>query len=126
MLRSVLTRFAVVLVLLSAGLAGMAVAQSPEQASASGGLIADQRANLDGLKKKIDDLEAKIDGAKEDDAALVEIRLQLDDVGDAALKSGLAFDRAFPKINARIEQLVRRRRRASRRSRTSSPASAPR
>lgn len=83
----------------------MAIAQHGGQVGAAGGLIAEQRARLDALTAKLDDLAAKVEAAKDDDAALVEIRLELTDIASAVLQSGLAFRPRVAEINGRLEQL---------------------
>ncbi len=82
-----------------------AFAQGVGQAGAANGLIAEQQKTLDALKRKVDELERKIELDKEDDVKLVEIRLQLDDVGHAVLQSGLAFRPRLTEIAAKLEQL---------------------
>lgn len=100
-------RFLVVFAALLACLpaATAAFAQSVGQAGPSDGLIAEQQSALAALKKKIDDLAGKITESSSDDAKLVEIRLQLDDVGRALLQSGLAFRPRLQEINAKLTQL---------------------
>jgi potassium-dependent mechanosensitive channel len=104
-LNTVLRPIAVLLVLLLAGLPGAVVAQQGGQVGAAGGLIADQRGKLDALKAKLDDVATRIEAAKDDDAALVEIRLELTDIAGAVLQSGVAFRPRVAEINARLEQL---------------------
>ena len=58
----------------------------------------------------------------EDDAKLVEIRLQLEELPRQLLTSGLAFRPRLTEINARIEQLGPPPAEGSRPNRTSSPA----
>ena len=60
-----------------------AMAQALGQGAA--GLITDQQKVIQGLTAKTDDLEKKIQQDGEDDAALVDIRLQLEDLSRAAL-----------------------------------------
>jgi potassium-dependent mechanosensitive channel len=111
-LNAVLRPIAVFLALLLAGVPIVATAQpaaptaQPQaQVGASGDLIAEQRANLDALKKKIEDLEARIDAARDDDGGLVDVRLKLADVAAAVLQGGVAFRPRMAEINAKIEQL---------------------
>lgn len=80
-----------------------AMAQALGQGAA--GLITDQQKVIQGLTAKTDDLEKKIQQSVEDDAALVDIRLQLEDLSRAALNSALAFRSRVGDINARIEML---------------------
>lgn len=80
-----------------------AMAQALGQGAA--GLITDQQKVIQGLTAKTDDLEKKIQQDGEDDASLVDIRLQLEDVSRAALTSALAFRSRLTDINNRIEVL---------------------
>lgn len=80
-----------------------AMAQALGQGSA--GLITDQQKVIQGLTAKTDDLEKKIQQDGEDDASLVDIRLQLEDLSRAALTSALAFRSRLTDINNRIEVL---------------------
>ena len=80
-------------------------AQSIGQVGPSAGIIAEQQQIIDGLNKRTDDFEAKIEASRDDDTALVEIRLQLEDIARQLLKSGLAFRPRIADINARIDQL---------------------
>ncbi|MDW6020511.1 mechanosensitive ion channel family protein [Mesorhizobium sp. BAC0120] len=102
---TVLRRLALILILLVAGLVAPAFAQSADQAAATDGVVAKQRTVVDGLKKQLDDIEAKITAERDDDAKLVEIKLQLDDFSHAVLQSGLAFRPRLSEINNRLEQL---------------------
>src|SRR5262245_19269614 len=67
-LNAVLRLFAVLFAVLLAGVPRAATAQTAGGAGASSSVIADQRANLDALKKKIDDLAAQIETKNDDDA----------------------------------------------------------
>jgi potassium efflux system protein len=80
-----------------------AMAQALGQGAA--GLITDQQKAIQGLTAKTDDLEKKIQQDGEDDASLVDIRLQLEDLSRAALTSALAFRSRLTDINKRIEML---------------------
>lgn len=104
-LNAVLRLAAVLLALLVAGVPFAATAQSDRQPTASSSVIADQRANLDALKNKIDDLAAQIETKDDDDAGLVDIRLKLADVASAILQSGVAFRPRIAEINAKLDQL---------------------
>jgi len=85
--------------------AAPSLAQSGGQVGPESGLIAGQQEIIDGLKRTIDGLEAGIETFRDDDAKLVEIRLQLDDVGHALLQSGLAFRPRLAEIKAKLEEL---------------------
>ncbi|MEP6564173.1 MAG: mechanosensitive ion channel family protein, partial [Mesorhizobium sp.] len=80
-----------------------AMAQALGQGAA--GLITDQQKVIQGLTAKTGDLEKKIQESVEDDATLVDIRLQLEDLSRAALTSALAFRSRLTDINNRIEML---------------------
>lgn len=80
-----------------------AMAQAIGQGSAQ--LIADQTKAIQDLTAKTDGLEKKISDPDEDDAGLVDIRLQLEDISRAALNSALAFRSRLNDINNRIEVL---------------------
>ncbi|RVC80899.1 mechanosensitive ion channel family protein [Mesorhizobium sp. M4A.F.Ca.ET.022.05.2.1] len=80
-----------------------AMAQAIGQGSAQ--LIADQQKVVQDLAAKTDGLEKKVADDAEDDAALVDVRLQLEDLSRAALNSALAFRSRLADINNRIEVL---------------------
>lgn len=80
-----------------------AVAQAIGQGSAQ--LIADQTKVIKDLAAKTDGLEKKVSDPDEDDAGLVDIRLQLEEISRAALTSALAFRPRLNDINSRIEVL---------------------
>lgn len=97
-------RFAIAIVLIASVMAPLdAVAQG--LAPAPGGLVADQQAALQQLTAKTDALEKKIKDDAADDSALVEIRLQLQDLAQQSLQSALAFRPRTAEINKRLEQL---------------------
>ncbi|RJT41947.1 mechanosensitive ion channel family protein [Mesorhizobium waimense] len=80
-----------------------AMAQAIGQGAA--GLITDQQKAIQDLTAKTDGLEKKIQQDSEDDASLVEVRLQLEEMSRAALTSALAFRSRLTDINNRIETL---------------------
>lgn len=99
-----LLRFVLVLAIVaSAQLSLGAVAQGLDQAPS--GLIADQQKILQDLTTRADNFEKKIQEDGENDASLVDIRLQLEEMSRGALKSALAFRPRLTEINARLEQL---------------------
>ena len=69
------------------------------------GLSIEQQKTIEALAKKIDDLEKSITANSEDDAHLVEIRLQLEEVNRELLASGQAFRPRLAEISARLDQL---------------------
>ena len=84
-----LLRLIIFALVVSAPLSFDAMAQAIGHGSAA--LIADQQKVIQELGAKTDDLEKQIQQNVEDDATLVEIRLQLEDLTRAALTSALAF-----------------------------------
>ncbi|TIT53950.1 MAG: mechanosensitive ion channel family protein, partial [Mesorhizobium sp.] len=99
-----LLRFVLVLAIVaSAPLALGAVAQGLDQAPS--GIVADQQKILQGLTTTTDNLEQKIQEDGVDDASLVDIRLQLEELSRDALNSALAFRPRLAEINARVDQL---------------------
>ncbi|PBB78971.1 mechanosensitive ion channel protein [Mesorhizobium sp. WSM3879] len=80
-----------------------AMAQAIGQGSTQ--LIADQTKAIQDLTAKTDGLENKLSAPDQDDAGLVDIRLQLEDISRAALNSALAFRSRLNDINARIQVL---------------------
>ena len=93
----------VVLLAVSAQPSFDAMAQAIGQGSAQ--LIADQTKVIQDLTTKTDSLEKKLSDPEEDDAGLVDIRLQLEDISRAALTSALAFRSRLTDINKRVEVL---------------------
>jgi small-conductance mechanosensitive channel len=69
------------------------------------GLVANQRKVLAALAVKVDAEEKNIEQNDEDDAALVDIRLRLEELSRQALESALAFRPRLAEINARLDQL---------------------
>ncbi|TIU85373.1 MAG: mechanosensitive ion channel family protein, partial [Mesorhizobium sp.] len=68
-------------------------------------LIADQTKVIQDLTAKTDGLEKRLGDPDQDDAGLVDIRLQFEDISRAALTSALAFRQRLNDINNRIEVL---------------------
>ncbi|RWM80316.1 MAG: mechanosensitive ion channel family protein [Mesorhizobium sp.] len=99
-----LLRFVLVLAIVaSAPLSLDAVAQGLDQAAS--GVVADQQKTLKDLTTRTDNLERKIQEDGDDDASLVDIRLQLEEMSRGALNSALAFRPRLSEINARLDQL---------------------
>ncbi|MCV3240936.1 mechanosensitive ion channel family protein [Mesorhizobium sp. ZC-5] len=100
MFPAVFRRFAVLLILLVAtAMPSGAMAQS-----VGDGIVAEQQKIIEGLTGKVDSLEKEIAANAEDDVGLVEIRLQLEEIGRELLTSGQAFRPRLAEINARLEQ----------------------
>lgn len=68
-------------------------------------MVTEQRENIEGLTKQVDDVAKKIDAVSTDDAALVDLRAQLEAVDKRLLDSGVAFRPRLAEINSRITQL---------------------
>jgi small-conductance mechanosensitive channel len=100
-----LGRILLILAVMTFGLAQTSRAQTAGDTAPAGDVVTQQQAVLDGLKARIDDLQARIEARRDDDSSLVEIRLQLDDISAALLRSGLAFRPRLADINAKLEQL---------------------
>ena len=106
MLAAVSRHFAALLILLALAAALPAGASAQAAIGALGsGVIGEQQKVIGDLTRKTDGLEKEIAAKPEDDARLVEIRLQLEDIARQLLKSGLAFRPRLAEINARLEQL---------------------
>ncbi|RWN52271.1 mechanosensitive ion channel family protein [Mesorhizobium sp.] len=100
-----LLRFVLVLAIVaSAPLSLDAAAQGLEQAAS--GVVADQQKILQDLTTRTDNLEKKIQEDGDDDASLVDIRLQLEEMSRGALDSALVFRPRLSEINARLDQLA--------------------
>ncbi|MBX3597337.1 MAG: mechanosensitive ion channel family protein [Rhizobiaceae bacterium] len=69
------------------------------------GVAAEQQANIAKLTSQVDRLDKDIDENIEDDARLVEIRLALEDIQSAVLKSGVAFRPTINDINTKLNAL---------------------
>ncbi len=75
------------------------------QAVPDAGIIAEQQKTIEALAHRTDELEKSINANSDDDARLVEIRSELEDVGRQLLASGQAFRPRLTEISARLEQL---------------------
>lgn len=81
-------------------------AQAPaQQQTASSDLLSEQKAALDDLVARTDEIDKRIPGHAEDDAALVDDRLVLEGLLGDTLSSGVAFRPRLTEINNRLEQL---------------------
>ncbi|RWE56363.1 mechanosensitive ion channel family protein [Mesorhizobium sp.] len=99
-----LLRFVLVLAIVAwAPLSLDAAAQGLDQAAS--GVVADQQKILQDLTTRTDKLEREIQEDGDDDASLVDIRLQLEEMSRGALNSALAFRPRLSEINARLDQL---------------------
>jgi potassium efflux system protein len=68
-------------------------------------LIGEQRNLIDGYSRQADELEKRIAASSEEDARLVEIRLQLEELARELIAGAVAFRPRLSEINARLEQL---------------------
>lgn len=100
---SAVRRIGVTLFILAAALFSQAVAQ--DLGKSPTGVIADQQEVIAGLSSKVDALQKKVEENSEDDAGLVDIRLQLEELSRSLLQSAVAFRPRIAEINARLEQL---------------------
>jgi small-conductance mechanosensitive channel len=84
----------------------VAVPASAQRVGSYGtGIAAEQQKVLEELDAKVQALSDRITASAEDDALLVEVRTQLEEVGRALLASALAFRPRLSEINGRLEQL---------------------
>lgn len=96
-------RFVISMVLVAVALLTPAVAEDLGKAPA--GVIADQQEVIASLTSKADALQSKLDASSADDAGLVDIRLQLEQLSRELLQSGVAFRPRLTEINERLTQL---------------------
>ena len=68
-------------------------------------LIEEQRSVIDKYSGQADELEKRIAANSEEDARLVDVRLQLEELARQLLASAVAFRPRLSEINARLEQL---------------------
>ena len=68
-------------------------------------LIEEQRGVIDQYSRQADELEKRTAANSEEDARLVEVRLQLEELARQLLASAVAFRPRLSEINARLEQL---------------------
>ena len=68
-------------------------------------LIDEQRGLIDGYSRQTDELEKRIAASSDEDAKLVEIRLQLEELARELLAGAVAFRPRLSEINTRLEQL---------------------
>ena len=81
-------------------------APAPAQAApAQSTLVSDQQAAIAALKTRVDSLQKQMDAGTEDDGELLEIRLELEEVSQQLLQSGVAFRPRLAEINQRLTQL---------------------
>ena len=96
-------RWFVALLILLGALATPATAQMMGRTGSP--LIDEQRGVLSGLTFRTEELEKRIEAASDDDGRLLEIRLELEEIGRELLRSGVAFRPRLTEINSRLEVL---------------------
>ncbi|MBE7185219.1 MAG: mechanosensitive ion channel family protein [Methylobacterium mesophilicum] len=90
---------------LFAALAGGATAQDQQLADQPPSIVAQQNANLDKLTNQFESVRASVKDASNDDAKLVDVRSELDNLSRAVIDSGVAFRPRLTEINDRLTQL---------------------
>lgn len=103
MISTALRRIAFSLMLIVGAMIAQAHAQ--DNAQALPGLLTAQQDVIAGLTAKVDGLQKRIDQNADDDAALVDDRLQLEQLSRDLLQSGVAFRPRLTEINDRLAQL---------------------
>jgi len=83
----------------------VAAAQESSQPPGSTPLVAEQRAAIEALTARTNDIEKQIGASSEDDARLVDLRLLLEDIERQLIKASVAFRPRLADINGRIDQL---------------------
>jgi potassium efflux system protein len=96
-------RWFVAFLILAGSLAMPASAQTTDRAGSP--IIDEQRGVLSSLSSRTEILEKRIADAADDDARLLEIRLELEDMGRELLRAGVAFRPRLTEINTRLEVL---------------------
>lgn len=84
----------------------MASAQAPAQPQpVQSGIVAEQRPVIDNLKKQIASYQQKFKDKADADAALADLRLELEGTAKKLLEVGVSFRPRITEINSRLEQL---------------------
>jgi potassium efflux system protein len=92
--------------LLALILLALVLTQAPAFAQGSDpDLIASQQQLIGELSTRTTELEKKVQANRENDAVLLEIRLELEDLARELLQAGVAFRPRLNEINARLESL---------------------
>jgi potassium efflux system protein len=82
-----------------------AIAQSTAGNGAVTALVQQQRAAIDTLARRTDDIEKRIDANQDEDARLVEARLQLEEIERDVINSSVSFRPRLTEINDRLTSL---------------------
>ncbi|MEO9337968.1 mechanosensitive ion channel family protein [Mesorhizobium sp. SB112] len=78
----------------------------PAAVPASGSsLVETQQRVIEGISKRVDEIEKKVSADETDDNKLLEVRMRLETLVQEALQSGVAFRPRLSEINGRLEQL---------------------
>jgi len=83
----------------------VAAGMAQEGGATVSSIAAEQRAEIESLKARVDGIENRLASSAEDDAKLVDLKLQLDEVERALINASVAFRPRLAAINSRIEQL---------------------
>jgi len=81
------------------------VAAAQEAAPGTISIVAEQRAAIEALTARTNEIEKQITANSEDDARLVDLRLALEDIERQLIKASVAFRPKLADLNARIDQL---------------------
>ncbi|MDP3898908.1 MAG: mechanosensitive ion channel family protein [Mesorhizobium sp.] len=84
---------------------GPAAAQDMAAAPAVPQIVQEMQPVIDGLAKRAEELSKRVDANAQDDARLVELRLELERIASEALAAGVAFRPRLTEINTRLELL---------------------
>lgn len=82
-----------------------AQAPSPQPTAISSPILEDQRPLIEDYKQKAEKLSKLFSEKQNDDNALVELRVELEDLAKKVLQSAVAFRPRMSEINTRLEQL---------------------
>ncbi|MCX8279514.1 mechanosensitive ion channel family protein [Phyllobacterium sp. 0TCS1.6C] len=80
-------------------------AQPAEQPQVSSTIVAEQRPVIDALKQQIEGYQQKFQDKADADAALADLRLELEETAKKLLEVGVSFRPRITEINSRLEQL---------------------
>lgn len=105
-MKRIASRLIAALLLFVAAMAFLPALATAQGLGRSGSSIVDeQRTVISGLTSRTNELEKDINANPEDDAKLVDIRLQLEEIARELISSSVSFRPRLGEINARIEQL---------------------
>lgn len=90
---------------LASGTVAQDQTQQPNQPAQPPSIIQQQNASLDKLTNQLQALQARVKDASDDDAKLVDVRSELDNLSRAVIDSGVAFRPRLTQINDRLTQI---------------------